>query len=86
MLTRKQLDIELKKAQEENARLRRESLFYNRLQSLNEAHLALVLAKLGATSDEPIVITKAQIQDAVRELVVRVDRNGDDVSLWYEVI
>lgn len=86
MLTRKQLDIELKKLQEDNARLRKEILIYNRLQSLNEAHLALALERAGAMEAKPLLVTKEKIQSAMQELAVRVDRDGDDVSLWYEVI
>lgn len=86
MLTRKQMDIELKKVQEENARLRREILIYNRLQSLNEAHLALALDMAGRTKDAPLVVHKDDIREAVQALQVNVERDGDSVSLWCERI
>lgn len=86
MLTRKQLDIELKKLQEDNARLRKEILIYNRLQSLNEAHLALALLMAGYTNDRPLEANKDAIRNAMEELVVKVERDGDSVSLWYERI
>lgn len=86
MMTRKQLNIELAKLQEENERLRKEILIYNRLQSLNEAHLAVALDLAGRNQAAPLVVHKDDIRKAVEEMVVKVERDGDIVSLWCEVL
>lgn len=85
MLTRKQLTYEMEKLKNQNEALRRENLVYNKLQQLNEAHLAVVLARLGATGADPVVITREQIQAALEEMTVKVERKEDSVRLWYEV-
>lgn len=88
-LTKKQ---ELAKVKGQNEKLikmvneeREKVVGYEQIAKVHSAYISILLKKLGATKDNMIAITAAEVTEALAKYEARAMQTEDGYSLYYEV-
>jgi len=58
---------------------------YEQIAKVHSAYIAILLRKLGATQDNAIAITPAEVNEALEKYDTRAIAGNDEFSLYYEI-